>query len=944
MAGRFGASDEQNDITSDSTSEVRSARSISWARRYWPLSAAAVLSIAWLAAAIGWIITAAPALDIRTLPVTETAALIAGIIAPVGVIWLVALVVLRTDPLREQRLALSHGLHDLLAPVEQAEKRVATLTQKLQKQIEAVDAAGDIASQRITVLENRFAAQIQTLFTATTEAEKSAGALSGRLAAERTAMDALKVALGDNAETIGTILTTTREALETASQQARREAENASARVQTDAARMQESLTASAHAIKDVSGALQDTLDGLKNGLGDAELSVDAFSKRTEDRQAAFHASITDLSRQAEGLTALVDQSAVNIAALSAKASADTAELEAAIARQTGSMSEAAAGALAQTTEAGRGFETQARALAKIAADALAEAESHMANARAITVRDVEAASEAATRAVWGLDEISAAAAENLTRRIQDAKTAIETQTEAMTLALDARAHVVEDSLAAAAQKLKQAIQAEKAVAMTALEDHQTTVAGALEEQARAVRAAVERQNQSVHDSIAAQDSALNDALAQHTTVIRDSLTRHEDAARDALLGKAEDIRAILDAQMEAARAAFESQATTLDATALRTGGRLTELIDSLQRDLTALSDRAATAEDRLDKAGAGIAFHQASFESFARSIADQSGMVESLSANLADQAGRMEHTVATVKDSLNETTNELENRLTLLAKVAGDRLQEVDAVRGNFGTAVATLVSETESALARLAQAGDVAANQRGAATGEFEALLRRLAAASDAVRDEIGLLGEASRSAETEASRVTTLLRAEQNEIRSLSDGVNETAATLERSFRTRIQGLEGTVRQMEKSAEDLLSRTAKFEASFAESTRTNFARTASLLIEALGSAAIDIHRSLDTDIPEDLWRRYLKGERSIFARSTIRLGDKATREAIATKYEVDSEFRDHTERYLAEFQELMAQALKSDPKSVLGVTLISSELGKLYVLIGQSLKRLK
>src|SRR5690606_21945565 len=97
----------------------------------------------------------------------EAASLVAGIATPLVVLWLAALVFLRTDPTREQRLALNQGLLDLLAPVEQAERRINAMTQRLKKQIEAVEAASDIASDRLGHLESRFQTQINELFTAT---------------------------------------------------------------------------------------------------------------------------------------------------------------------------------------------------------------------------------------------------------------------------------------------------------------------------------------------------------------------------------------------------------------------------------------------------------------------------------------------------------------------------------------------------------------------------------------------------------------------------------------------------------------------------------------------------------------------------------------------------------------------------------------------------------
>ncbi|PCI43596.1 MAG: hypothetical protein COB49_12065, partial [Alphaproteobacteria bacterium] len=121
------------------------------------------------------------------MPLYETGGLMAGASLPLILVWLIALVYLRADPLRDQRMALARGLDGLLAPLDVAQRRVNAIVAELHKEIKHVEAAGDIATIRIDNLENRFQEQISNLFEVTTDAEAKAVNIQEILSTEREA-------------------------------------------------------------------------------------------------------------------------------------------------------------------------------------------------------------------------------------------------------------------------------------------------------------------------------------------------------------------------------------------------------------------------------------------------------------------------------------------------------------------------------------------------------------------------------------------------------------------------------------------------------------------------------------------------------------------------------------------------------------------------------------
>ena len=121
-------------------------------------------------------------------------------------------------------------------------------------------------------------------------------------------------------------------------------------------------------------------------------------------------------------------------------------------------------------------------------------------------------------------------------------------------------------------------------------------------------------------------------------------------------------------------------------------------------------------------------------------------------------------------------------------------------------------------------------------------------------------------------------------------------------------------------------------------------SFARRASLLIESLNSASIDIAKSFSSDVSDSAWAAYLKGDRGVFTRRAVRLLDSNDTREIARQYDENPDFRDHVNRYIHDFEAMLRTVLAQRDGSPMGVTILSSDMGKLYVALAQAIERLR
>ncbi|NWH08260.1 MAG: hypothetical protein HXY22_06380 [Alphaproteobacteria bacterium] len=111
---------------------------------------------------------------------------------------------------------------------------------------------------------------------------------------------------------------------------------------------------------------------------------------------------------------------------------------------------------------------------------------------------------------------------------------------------------------------------------------------------------------------------------------------------------------------------------------------------------------------------------------------------------------------------------------------------------------------------------------------------------------------------------------------------------------------------------------------------------------LIEMMEHDGINLSRALEDDPPLDLWKRYLSGERNAFARPVLSLLGRDAIDRIAHRFGHDDEFRDIAERYVRQFEALLDEASTSDREMILTETYLTSQTGKVYLVLVNTVGR--
>ncbi len=280
----------------------------------------------------------------------------------------------------------------------------------------------------------------------------------------------------------------------------------------------------------------------------------------------------------------------------------------------------------------------------------------------------------------------------------------------------------------------------------------------------------------------------------------------------------------------------------------------------------------------------------------------------------------------------------------------------------------------------------GTALAEQVGAAQtglGAVDALGTRLSGDFDGLRDKLaGLEADTARIAaearEELDSAVVALTDAARLAIRSIeTDGAAQVAslaeqlstssgAAMERAMRLKASEIAGRLEQAaahaigvsSEAAEQLTRRLAEVEelAAHLEARVTaardaaedridhDFARRMATITDTLQSSAVDIVGALDSEVSDTAWAAYLKGDRGIFTRRAVRLLGAADAKHVLHLYESDGAFQAQVNRYIHDFEAMLRHLLATRDGHAVSVTLLSSDMGKVYVALAQAIERLR
>lgn len=568
------------------------------------------------------------------------------------------------------------------------------------------------------------------------------------------------------------------------------------------------------------------------------------------------------------------------------------------------------------------------------------------------------------------LAERSAAFRAELDGREVEAFAGIRRRADALSQELDGRRNELERAEAAAVETLQQRL--------ALLRDEGMRVAESL-------RSGEQEATEAWSSSIAQLEERMLEAIRKISEVDRHAL----DNARQRLAGLSEEAQRV-DAAMAERVETFHEQ---LRRRAAEAAEREEAALAGLHQRLAVLD---AEVTERQEEQLAHVAGLAERGDALARRLAELSAQMAMLSSQGRDTHDNVAEAAAGLTARLSESRALLEASGTQVARLTDDSVRLLELIRASaeHGNAdlpqalsqaeqrLAAFEQQTQALHSLIADAGEKGAalyshvenaRQTGSATlGQLQELENRLAelangsnALAAQARNE---LADAIATLEQSSNQMFAGLQHRQAEaIRAIAERIaGESTEAINAALRANAAGaiaeLDAAARKAAESgretaialrdqlaavnelAGNLEQRVAYARQQAEEQVDSDFARRAALITESLNSSAIDISKAFANDVGDTAWASYLRGDRGIFTRRAVRLLDNQEARAIAGIYEEDGDFRETVNRYIHDFEAMLRSVLSTKDGNTMAVTLLSADMGKLYVALAQAIERLR
>ena len=400
-------------------------------------------------------------------------------------------------------------------------------------------------------------------------------------------------------------------------------------------------------------------------------------------------------------------------------------------------------------------------------------------------------------------------------------------------------------------------------------------------------------------------------------------------------------------AEIERGLALIDQRFTELAANGDERANRFLESLTRARTELDTLSAHASTQDDAIGTLSERTEALRGSIERLAGEIRDNVGIAigeaQGSADRLVEAAAAARPEIGWLRDATVEASENL--------SATGAQILEQ---RNAFAALLSSVDSGVEDAQSKLAElASTLVQVEREATSLSSEtgpALIASLvqvkeaaAHAADRAREVIqGVIPETAGKLSQEAAQALerTIRDAVEDSLRNV-ETVAARAIESARVASDRLTGQMITLGQTASALEAHIEQTGKEQR---EKDSEAFAKRVALLIDSMHSAAIDVGKIMADEIDDKAWSSYLKGNRGVFTSRAVRLIGGGETRAIRAHYESDTEFQRSVNRYIGDFEAMLRRVLAERDGGVIAVTLMSSDMGKLYAALAHSIDKLR
>lgn len=303
--------------------------------------------------------------------------------------------------------------------------------------------------------------------------------------------------------------------------------------------------------------------------------------------------------------------------------------------------------------------------------------------------------------------------------------------------------------------------------------------------------------------------------------------------------------------------------------------------------------------------------------------------MVNNINMTVSNLGEEMKH--------LREFYEKTQNQNTQFARIFTEVGQNLKQIEEGLQHSINSLHEKTTGILEDFNNVNSSFAGNIAKLTQSSDNLTAQSKANAEMLLTQDGYMNKALAGLEGIAGKIATLNK-------TLSSAGKEMGVVLN-SYEGKISGFNDEVSKQLAVMQDQYAKTQKqmldYSQKYKELNMDKFMKTSAEIIQEMETLAIDINSIFNKSGKEDeLWKKYYDGDHAVFTRFLAKNMSKKEILALREDYEKKTDFRLIVDKYLEDFNSLIAVARENERSSTLLALISGSDIGKVYYILARAL----
>ena len=293
---------------------------------------------------------------------------------------------------------------------------------------------------------------------------------------------------------------------------------------------------------------------------------------------------------------------------------------------------------------------------------------------------------------------------------------------------------------------------------------------------------------------------------------------------------------------------------------------------------------------------------------------------IGAVSLSLQNQTSDVQN-LAHAMETANNRTNEAIKTAGLLVQNMDQSGKEIEIVMKKYAV---DLTQHTQKLYTNLEKILSVFKNQGVLLDNEVQQTANRIGVLEESLGNNADGMIQKSAAALKELSLINkafeeTILK------------IQKTITTI----RTDVESIENAVKETVQKATTVFP-SAKKQA------QTDLLQDATVILSHLQSFSVDMAHIFTPKSEDGLWQKYYDGDKAVFMRHITKMISESKHKKIIEFYKQNEDFRLAVARYMSEFEGMTKKASESEESNLLMSVLIGSDVGRLYMVLADILKK--